>query len=244
MTDEDGRPAFRVGAVFGQSFGLFGRNLVPFLILAAVIHTPTLLFPNLYGVGDPNPADGWLEPVNYFVVVFLVDLLATAVIVHAVVQGLRGQPIGLGASLVAATRRAAPLVLMLIVTLLAVGLGFVLFVVPALFLMAIWFVAIPCCVIEGQGAIACLGRSRDLTGGRLGPVFGILVLSLLASILISSGIEWLYFDALSHWSYLAVSFLWSVVSAAFHAVLVAVTYHDLRVAKEGIDIEQIAAMFE
>jgi hypothetical protein len=35
-----------------------------------------------------------------------------------------------------------------------------------------------------------------------------------------------------------------MVSTAFYAVLIVVTYHDLRVAKEGIDTDQIAAVFE
>jgi hypothetical protein len=31
---------------------------------------------------------------------------------------------------------------------------------------------------------------------------------------------------------------------AFNAIVIVVTYHDLRVAKEGVDTEQIAAVFE
>jgi hypothetical protein len=38
--------------------------------------------------------------------------------------------------------------------------------------------------------------------------------------------------------------LWNGVWGAFYAISVVVTYHDLRVAKEGIDIEQIAAVFD
>ena len=38
--------------------------------------------------------------------------------------------------------------------------------------------------------------------------------------------------------------LWNGVWGAFYAIAVVVTYHDLRVAKEGIDIEQIAAVFD
>jgi hypothetical protein len=38
--------------------------------------------------------------------------------------------------------------------------------------------------------------------------------------------------------------LWISVYGPFNAVLTAVTYHDLRVAKEGIDTDQIAAVFD
>jgi hypothetical protein len=42
----------------------------------------------------------------------------------------------------------------------------------------------------------------------------------------------------------AVSLIWTAIWTAFYAILVAVAYHDLRVAKEGADTEQIAAVFE
>jgi hypothetical protein len=38
--------------------------------------------------------------------------------------------------------------------------------------------------------------------------------------------------------------MWSAVWKAFYAVPAVVIYHDLRVAKEGVDTEQIAAVFE
>jgi hypothetical protein len=38
--------------------------------------------------------------------------------------------------------------------------------------------------------------------------------------------------------------IWSGIWGAFFAIFVVVTYHDLRVAKEGVDTDQIAAVFE
>ncbi len=40
------------------------------------------------------------------------------------------------------------------------------------------------------------------------------------------------------------SLIWNGIWGAFYAIAVVVTYHDLRVAKEGIDIEQIASVFD
>ena len=41
-----------------------------------------------------------------------------------------------------------------------------------------------------------------------------------------------------------VNLIWSAAWSAFYAIVIVVTYHDLRVAKEGVDTEQIAAVFE
>jgi hypothetical protein len=38
--------------------------------------------------------------------------------------------------------------------------------------------------------------------------------------------------------------VWNAIWTAFFAILVVVAYRDLRVAKEGIDTDQIAAVFE
>jgi len=41
-----------------------------------------------------------------------------------------------------------------------------------------------------------------------------------------------------------LTLVWSAVLGAFSSVVVAVSYRQLRVAKEGVDIEQIAAVFD
>jgi hypothetical protein len=38
--------------------------------------------------------------------------------------------------------------------------------------------------------------------------------------------------------------IWNGVWGAFYAICIVVAYHDLRVAKEGVDTAQIAAVFE
>jgi hypothetical protein len=38
--------------------------------------------------------------------------------------------------------------------------------------------------------------------------------------------------------------IWTGIAAAFSAVVFTVTYYDLRVIKEGVDIDQVAAVFD
>jgi hypothetical protein len=38
--------------------------------------------------------------------------------------------------------------------------------------------------------------------------------------------------------------VWNGIWGAFYAICVVVTYHDLRAAKEGVGIDQIAAVFD
>jgi hypothetical protein len=63
-----------------------------------------------------------------------------------------------------------------ILAAIAIGVGLALIIVPGLILITIWAVFVPVIVIEGSGALASFGRSRQLVRGRAWHVFGTLVL--------------------------------------------------------------------
>ncbi|HTX29593.1 MAG TPA: hypothetical protein VME19_21520 [Streptosporangiaceae bacterium] len=63
-----------------------------------------------------------------------------------------------------------------ILAAIAIGIGFALIIVPGLILITLWAVFVPVIVIEGSGALASFGRSRELVRGRAWHVFGTLVL--------------------------------------------------------------------
>jgi hypothetical protein len=64
-----------------------------------------------------------------------------------------------------------------ILAAIAIGIGLALIIVPGLILITLWAVFVPVIVIEGSGALASFGRSRELVRGRAWHVFGTLVLT-------------------------------------------------------------------
>lgn len=78
---------------------------------------------------------------------------------------------------------AAPFILPLIgVGIFAgicIGLGFLLFIVPGLFLLTIWAVIAPVIVVERAGVFESLGRSRDLVRGHGWQVFAVILVTFL-----------------------------------------------------------------
>jgi hypothetical protein len=111
-----------------------------------------------------------------------------------------------------------------------------------------WFVALPACVVERLGPFRSLGRSRWLTKGYRWRILGLLLLVMLAAIVVGAVFFLLIFalDAFvgSESAEALANVIWGGLAGAFYAVVLAVTYHDLRVAKEGVDAEQIAAVFD
>jgi hypothetical protein len=106
-----------------------------------------------------------------------------------------------------------------------------------------------------------MGRSRVLTKGRRWKIFGLILVMLIPALIVAGVITavmaklgigvnlriGVFFDLNRTPNTVAgevVSLIWTAIWTAFYAILVAVAYHDLRVAKEGVDTEQIAAVFE
>jgi hypothetical protein len=71
---------------------------------------------------------------------------------------------------------AVPLLAVSLIVGILVGIGFVLLLVPGLFLLTIWAVTAPVVVLEGKGPIDALGRSRELVRGNGWSVLGLMVL--------------------------------------------------------------------
>ena len=75
------------------------------------------------------------------------------------------------------------LIVFAILSGIAVGIGFILLIIPGLYLMTIWSVGAPAIVAERRGALEAFGRSHDLVRGNGWNVFGVIVAVFLILIL-------------------------------------------------------------
>lgn len=62
---------------------------------------------------------------------------------------------------------------------LGVTIGFILLIIPGLFLLTIWAVTAPAAVVENTGILGSFGRSRELVKGDGWAVFGTIVIAFL-----------------------------------------------------------------
>ena len=178
----------------------------------------------------------------------LVSLIATAFYTGMVVELVRDVQDGRRDSSVGELfRSVAPVVVRLaVVSLLfglAVGLGFLLLIVPGLILMTIWAVVAPVVVIERPGMFAAFGRSRALVRGQGVPVFGVVIVVLLLSLLIGV-IAVVLTSPLGLAGTAAVLWVANALVEPFTALAAAVLYFMLVVRKdrwEGEPVEHEAA---
>jgi hypothetical protein len=69
---------------------------------------------------------------------------------------------------------------------IATGIGFILLIVPGLFLLTIWAVIAPVIVIERPGVLPAFGRSRALVSGHGWQVFGVIVVLFLIQLVVAA----------------------------------------------------------
>jgi hypothetical protein len=237
---------FRVGRVLDRTFSVLSRNFPAFFVVTAIAGLPTVLLARSMDVFESgqNPVQGFgLILLGFFLAIVLYTL-SQAIVLYGAFQDMRGRRVKLTESLQVGLRRFFPIVGLAIGMSFFVMLGFVLLFVPGLILLAMWFVATPACVVEKLGPFRSMGRSADLTGGYRWRIFGLMVVLFIISVAAGPIIDAAMASVGGTTLVLIGSLIWNGIWGAFYAVAAVVADHDLRVAKEGVDIEQIAAVFD
>jgi hypothetical protein len=233
---------FRIGDVFSKTATLLSRNFLTFFVVAIVASLPRLLWAGVDEQTAANfPWGRFFGGLGFFLIL---NTLAQAVILYGAFQAMRGRPVNLGECLKVGLSRFFPIVGLVICAYLAIWIGLILLIVPGIILGIMWYVATPVCVVEQKGPLASLGRSSELTKGHRWKIFGMVLLLIVVAAIVGAIIVALL-KLTGSWVLITLGTLvWNGAWGAFYAIFGVVTYHDLRVAKEGVDTEQIASVFD
>jgi hypothetical protein len=262
---------FRVGDVMSGAWRLLTRNLLFFLLAPVIIYLIMVAFLALFFIifgsdewASDSPTVIGLGSSLAAIVGLSFTLIGQGLLLLGAFQRLRGQPLRVGQVLKRVFARLAPLLglsllcaLALILSLffgamffmiLAMLLGpFAIALMPAayvlsLYLVVVWAVVVPACLVEGLGPLASMIRSIDLTKGYRWKIFGILfLLGLLFIVFVTLMFMLVAYDQMAGNIF---AIIWLLVWIAYANCSIIMIYHDLRVAKEGVDTEQIATIFD
>lgn len=233
---------FRVGRVLTRTFSVLSRNLLPFCVVTAIAYLPSLVFLAEKGQRlDPGRA-ALLFGLGSLLAIAL-NAISEAIVLFGAFEDMRGRPVNLMASVRVGLSRLFPVLGVAILVALFAGLAAILLVIPAFIVMTMLFVAMPACVVEQLGPMQSLRRSRELTKGHRWAIFG---LWLLVTIIIAIGgnLASAIGALVGVGGSLLLNLIWGALAGAFNAIMVVVAYHDLRVAKEGVDTDKIASVFD
>ena len=244
--------AFSMGGILSQSMAIMKRNFIPFSILAILLSGIPQWIMQVLFIGDMQ--SGNFDPEGFsagpFIAAYLVALICSFILYSALVfgtfQDLRGTPVSIGENLGRALKVLVPVFILSIVMSVGLMVGFVLLIVPGVILSLMWAVAIPVLVVEKPGLFASLSRSAELTKGERWRILGLFLIFMLIAIVvvIVVGIIVALISMASFTIGALLNAIISAIVAAFGAVLFTVLYAELRQAKDGVDVGEIAKVFD
>jgi hypothetical protein len=261
----------RVGQVLSRAWSVFSGNFLKFSVVTGIAALLSLLIPDP-SLANADTFAKLPLLVMAFVLRVGLTTLSQATVFYGAFQDMRRRPFKLTDGLQVGLDRFFPLLgLGLVIGLAIVGLGLaagILFIVtgvryasplifiPGVMLFLMWSMGMPVCVVERLGPFGSLARSRELTKGHRWKILGLVLVTITPAVIIGAfvgvalgmplgGLVALTLGAGSLGVAIQiVSLIWNAIWTAFLSIVIVVTYHDLRVAKEGVDTEQIAAVFE
>ncbi len=235
---------FSIGSILGRSFSVFGKNIVSFMVLGVLLHLPSIyIVHDMLAQIDAGTWDGGEGGIVPRLIGMFSGQMLAATLIYGTVMELRGMHAGIGKCIQVGLVRALPVMLTAILAGLAIGIGFVLLIVPGLIVMTVLYVAIPVAVIERPGVMASLSRSSELTSGYRMKIFGLGVI-LMGSVILVGLLIGSQDDIASLSTYLYAYTGFEIVIAVLGSIVSAVVYQDLRAIKDGVNIDELAAVFE
>ena len=259
MTDQTMRAAgaqqFTIGNAIGTTMGVFGRHIVAFSLIPAVMFVPVFIIGVLivfaFGLqaafsGNPNDIHGGLFLAAFIFVMLYAAAMVVAMgaLAYGTVQDLRHQYAGIGACLSRGFGSVIPLVLAAWGVSILAMLGTILLVVPGIMIWTALAIVGPAIVAERLGAGAGMRRSRELTKGRRWSVFGAIFLTAICLNVVSYILTHVLGPMFGQIANGVLSIVVTVISMGFQGVLVAVIYFQLRIEKEGASLDEIARVFD
>jgi hypothetical protein len=238
---------FRIGPVLTRSATILSQHFLIFFLIGVVANLPSLvvgLSGQSFTPGATPTTQGTVILIISGVLSYVLSMISQAVMLHASFQAMRMRPVNVGESLKVGLSRVIWVVLLAILMGILAGLATLALIVPGLIVITMWFVSTPACVVERTGPWASMRRSAALTKGHRWKVFGLLLLLIVGMGLIAGLLQLLLAQVGSPILVLLGTLLLGAITTAYYSIAVVTTYHDLRVAKEGIDIEQIASVFD
>ncbi len=245
-----------IGEILDVAFKLYGKHWARFAAMIAVVVIPVEIINGLIRLSTIDSVDGnsvlYSDKAAYNggqvvigVLAVVINLFVVAVAFRAVSQAYMGQDPSISGSLRFAARRVHSLLWLYVLLILGLVIGFLLLIIPGIYLWGAWSVAVPVLMVEGMKGSKALGRSRALVRGRWWEVFAVLVVSaVVIQFTASLAVGVLGGLILANTSSLAVYVLVNGLVTGIVEILVApviaavttVLYYDLRVRKEAFDV--------
>ena len=240
-----------IGEILSTAFRLYQRHWRTLLAIAAVVVVPLTLLQ--YLLGDWIRSRGEVTSYQQIstatwavgaagLVAGLAGLLMYLVLTGAITRAVAAEVAGEDPSVEQSYRfgfhRLGSVLLVSILVGLATIAGFILFIIPGIWIGVRLAVSVEALVVEGRRGTQAMGRSWELVGGHWWHAFGALVVAGLLTGVVNAIITTPFNN--TSWFVQAIAAAIATVITLPYGVLVGVLlYLDLRARKEQLSLERL-----
>jgi hypothetical protein len=246
---------FDIGRIIVRAFDIIRHNLLQLVALTLILYGLPRLGASLLGaMTDAMPAfPGAIFSMTrgvYWLAAILGYCALQPAVYRVAAAELNGRQTNIVENLRTGLAFLLPVLGLLIIACIGVVVGLFCLVVPGIFLMVIWAVAVPALVTERLSIGNALKRSAALTEGYRWQVFGlgviVVVATILANIVVSipGGIigAIVPFEPVRHAAHSLTEDLFKIVTTLISAVMTISLYYELRSVKEAAEPEDLAEL--
>lgn len=241
---------FSVGGVLNKTFEIYFRNLGVLVGIGLLAYLPLQLI-QAAALSDGTGFDmvGLFMTMVSLGFTVLALFVMQGAIIHGVHENLNERPFVVGRSLNVALSRVGVIFGVSIVSTVLAALGLMVFLVPGIIILCALWLAVPAAVVERKGVGAALGRSRELTVGYRMRIFGLVVIlwiiSAILGLVLGGVITALSATGVSNsWWPAIVQAVVNAATASLGAVAISVSYYHIRMDSEGVDLTELASVFD
>lgn len=229
------------------AFQVYRRAPLQFMLGVAAVYVPWLVIRLVFNfnITPPTAANPTLS-INFDQLIALaavgMDIFALAGGVTTVLASnvYLDRPVDVAAAFRQVVRRFIALIVATIVVVVLISIGAILFLLPALYVIARFYAVRQAIMLEDAGVGRSLARASELSKGFKWHILATLFFVVVLVVAIDFGVSLLIAKLPSQVIVNLVSTALAVVIGPLFGIAETVLYYDLRIRKEGFDVEYLA----
>lgn len=243
-----------IAEIIKESFSIFFSQIFKFLAISFINFLPLVLF-GAFAVFFVQSHGGVseLKAIQTEMILFFLGgilgfcicgYMNTAAITYGVFQHLRKKQPSVIQSVQKGFASLLPVLGVVFFSMLAIAGGALLFIIPGIIIFFMLYVAIPTVVVENTGVFEALKKSRELTYGFKGYIFGLTFFLGIIQNILSKVIEIVLAQPGLEMIYAFTIFFMMFCFSCVGSVACVVVYYNLRKIKENIEVKEILRVFD
>ncbi|HET9423822.1 MAG TPA: hypothetical protein VFO55_00515 [Gemmatimonadaceae bacterium] len=226
--------------IIDAAIEVYRRNPVHFLLLAAIVRVPWLVVQIILIGGRDADVEAFVASTFIGLGTLLSTFIMGGFVVHMASELYLGRDTDAFETIRRIWPRIGTVFMASLLQALAIGVGLLLFLFPAVWVTAVTAAVIPVVVLENRGFTAAFSRAAQLSDGMKWHILSAIGLVVLIRVIVEIGIAVVaQLIPMPELRFVAVAAAAMLIYPLL-GIAEALVYYDIRIRKEGFDIEMMA----